>query len=146
MKRVISIILIMTLVFTMVGCGQTEDKSSITEVKVTIPCSTGTRAIVEGEAVIATQAYLLARAYFEKLETYNMDSFDAQEYSKLLAEATEAFRIAEAFSDSLEMHAGALEEIEKNDSVQQEKARYELLSMFTDSTLYQTVPAPGIRM
>ena len=136
MKRVISIILIMTLIFTMVGCGQTEDKSSITEVKVTIPCSTGTRAIVEGEAVIATQAYLLARAYFEKLETYNMDSFDAQEYSKLLAEATEAFRIAEAFSDSLEMHAGALEEIEKNDSVQQEKARYELLSMFTDSTLY----------
>ena len=136
MKRVIIIILIMTLIFTMVGCGQTEDKSSITEVKVTIPCSTGTRAIVEGEAVIATQAYLLARAYFEKLETYNMDSFDAQEYSKLLAEATEAFRIAEAFSDSLEMHAGALEEIEKNDSVQQEKARYELLSMFTDSTLY----------
>ena len=136
MKRVISIILIMTLIFTMVGCGQTEDKSSITEVKVTIPCSTGTRAIVEGEAVIATQAYLLARAYFEKLETYNMDSFDAQEYSKLLAEATEAFRIAETFSDSLEMHAGALEEIEKNDSVQQEKARYELLSMFTDSTLY----------
>lgn len=136
MKRVISIILIMTLIFTMVSCGQTEDKSSITEVKVTIPCSTGTRAIVEGEAVIATQAYLLARAYFEKLETYNMDSFDAQEYSKLLAEATEAFRIAEAFSDSLEMHAGALEEIEKNDSVQQEKARYELLSMFTDSTLY----------
>ena len=136
MKRVISIILIMTLIFTMVGCGQTEDKSSITEVKVTIPCSTGTRAIVEGEAVIATQAYLLARAYFEKLETYDMDSFDAQEYSKLLAEATEAFRIAEAFSDSLEMHAGALEEIEKNDSVQQEKARYELLSMFTDSTLY----------
>lgn len=136
MKRVISIILIMTLIFTMVGCGQTEDKSSITEVKVTIPCSTGTRAIVEGEAVIATQAYLLARAYFEKLETYNMDSFDAQEYSKLLAEATEAFRIAEAFSDSLEMHAGALEEIEKNDSAQQEKARYELLSMFTDSTLY----------
>lgn len=136
MKRIISIILIMTLIFTMVGCGQTEDKSSITEVKVTIPCSTGTRAIVEGEAVIATQAYLLARAYFEKLETYNMDSFDAQEYSKLLAEATEAFRIAEAFSDSLEMHAGALEEIEKNDSVQQEKARYELLSMFTDSTLY----------
>ena len=136
MKRVISIILIMTLIFTMVGCGKTEGKSSITEVKVTIPCSTGTRAIVEGEAVIATQAYLLARAYFEKLETYNMDSFDAQEYSKLLAEATEAFRIAEAFSDSLEMHAGALEEIEKNDSVQQEKARYELLSMFTDSTLY----------
>lgn len=136
MKRVISIILIMTLIFTMVGCGQTEDKSSITEVKVTIPCSTGTRAIVEGEAVIATQAYLLARAYFEKLETYNMDSFDAQEYSKLLAEATEAFRIAEAFSDSLEMHAGALEEIEKNDSAQQEKARYELLSMFTDSALY----------
>ena len=136
MKRVISIILIMILIFTMVGCGQTEDKSSITEVKVTIPCSTGTRAIVEGEAVIATQAYLLARAYFEKLETYNMDSFDAQEYSKLLAEATEAFRIAEALSDSLEMHAGALEEIEKNDSVQQEKARYELLSMFTDSTLY----------
>lgn len=136
MKRIISIILIMTLIFTMVGCGQTEDKSSITEVKVTIPCSTGTRAIVEGEAVIATQAYLLARAYFEKLETYNMDSFDAQEYSKLLAEATEAFRIAEAFSDSLETHAGALEEIEKNDSVQQEKARYELLSMFTDSTLY----------
>ena len=136
MKRVISIILIMTLIFSMVGCGQTEDKSSITEVKVTIPCSTGTRAIVEGEAVIATQAYLLARAYFEKLETYNMDSFDAQEYSKLLAEATEAFRIAEAFSDSLEMHAGALEEIEKNDSAQQEKARYELMSMFTDSTLY----------
>ena len=136
MKRIISIILIMTLIFTMVGCGQTEDKSSITEVKVTIPCSTGTRAIVEGEAVIATQAYLLARAYFEKLETYNMDSFDAQEYSKLLAEATEAFRIAEAFSDSLEMHAGAFEEIEKNDSVQQEKARYELLSMFTDSILY----------
>lgn len=136
MKRVISIILIMTLIFTMVSCGQTEEKSSITEVKVTIPCSTGTRAIVEGEAVIATQAYLLARAYFEKLETYNMDSFDAQEYIKLLAEATEAFRIAEAFSDSLEMHAGALEEIEKNDSVQQEKARYELLSMFTDSTLY----------
>lgn len=136
MKRVISIILIMTLIFTLVGCSQTEDKSSITEVKVTIPCSTGTRAIVEGEAVIATQAYLLARAYFEKLETYDMDSFDAQEYSKLLAETTEAFRIAEALSDSLEMHAGALEEIENNDSVQQEKAKYELLSMSTDRTLH----------
>ena len=114
MKRVISIILAIILLFTLVGCGQTEDKGpatdTITEVEVTIPCSTGMRAIVEGEAVIATQTYLLARAYFEKLETYDMDSFDAQEYSKLLAEATEAFRIAGAFIDSLNMHAGALSE------------------------------------
>ncbi|MBQ0037209.1 MAG: hypothetical protein KBS74_00895 [Clostridiales bacterium] len=139
MKRAISILLAITLLFTLAtGCGQKEAESSVTEVKVTLPCSTGTRAIVEGEAVIATQAYLLARAYFEKLETYDMDSFHAQEYRDLLAKALEAFQIAEALCDSFKGHAGALAKMEENESAQnasaqQEKAAYELLSVSTDS-------------
>lgn len=134
MKRAISIILAITLIFALTtGCGKKEAENPITEVKVTIPCSTGSRAIVEGEAVIATQVYLLSRAYFEKLETYDMDSFNAQEYSDLLAEAQEAFRVAEALCDSFESHAGSLADMEENESVQQEKATYELLSASTDS-------------
>ena len=136
MKRVISLILAITLIFTLVSCSKAEDKKAITEVKVTIPCCTGTEAIVEGEAVLATQAYLLARAYFEKLEKYDTDSFDSQEYSQLLADATEAFRIAEAINNSFEMHAEALTEIEQNSTVQQEKAIYELISMSTENTHY----------
>ena len=133
MKKAISIILVFTLIFTLVGCSRNKDDSSITEVKVKIPCSTGSRAIVEGEAVIATQTYLLARAYIEKLETYDMDSFDAQEYSKLLAKAVEATRIAEAFDNSLEKHAGILAKAEEKGSVKQNsKATYELLSMSTN--------------
>ena len=136
MKKVISLILVFTLIFTLVGCSRNKDDSSITEVKVKIPCSTGSRAIVEGEAVIATQTYLLARAYIEKLETYDMDSFDAQEYSKLLAKAVEATRIAEAFDNSLEKHAGILAKAEEKGSVQQNKATYELLSMSTGIVSY----------
>ncbi len=131
MKRVISIILAITLIFALTtGCGK---KNPVTEVEVTIPFSTGSRAVVEGEAVIATQVYLLSRAYFEKLETYDMDSFNAQEYSKLLADTIESFRIAEALSDSFEGHAKTLAETEENGSVQQEKAKFELLSVSTDS-------------
>lgn len=131
MKRVISVILVIMLLFVLGACGQKED-NSITEVKVKAPCSTGEKAIVEGEAVISTQAYLLARAYFEKLETYDMGSFDAKKYSELLAETIEAFRIAEALSDSLEKHAAALAKTEENEPVQQEKATYELLSASTE--------------
>lgn len=137
MKRVISIILAITLIFALpTGCGKKETENPITEVKVMIPCSLGERAIVEGEAVITTQVFLLARAYFEKLETYDMDSFDAQEYSDLLAETAEAFRIAEALCDSFERHAGSLAEAEENGSLQQEKATYELLSASTDNVRY----------
>ena len=81
MKKVISILLILILILALTtGCSKKEAESPITtEVKVVLPCSTGARAIVEGEAVIATQMYLLARAYFEKLGTYDMKSLDAQE-------------------------------------------------------------------
>ena len=129
MKRAIGILLAITLLLALTtGCGIRKTGNSITEVKVTLPCATGSRAIVEGEAVIATQAYLLARAYFEKLETYDMDSFDPQQYSDLLAETAEAFRIAEALCSSFESHAGAFAEAEENGAVQQEKATYEVLS------------------
>ena len=49
MKRAISLVLVFTLIFTLVGCSRNKDDSSITEVKVKNPCSTGSRAIVEGE-------------------------------------------------------------------------------------------------
>lgn len=137
MKRAISIILALILLLVLaVGCGGTANGNPVSEVKVTIPCSTGKKSIVEGEAVIATQVYLLSRAYFEKLETYDMDSFDAQEYSNLMMETIEAFRLAEALSDSLEKHAGALAKTEETESVQQENATYELLSASTDSVRY----------
>lgn len=137
MKRAISIILALILLLVLaVGCGGTANGNPVSEVKVTIPCSTGEKSIVEGEAVIATQVYLLSRAYFEKLETYDMDSFDAQEYSNLMMETIEAFRLAEALSDSLEKHAGALAKTEETESVQQENATYELLSASTDSVRY----------
>lgn len=129
MKRAISIILAFALLFSLAsGCAKKEAGNRMEEVKVILPLSTGSRAVVEGEAVIATQVYLLARAYFEKLEAYDMDSFDAQEYSDLLAEALEAFRIAEALCSSFESHAGAFAEAEEDGVVGQEKATYELLS------------------
>ena len=137
MKRAISIMLAIALICAMTtGCGKTETENPITEVKVTLPQSTGTRAVVEGEAVITTQLYLLVRAYSEKLETFDTENFDAQEYSRLVAEASEAFRIAEAFCASLETHAAALAEIEENASVQQEKATYELLSASSGDIRY----------
>ena len=56
MKRAISIMLAIALICAMTtGCGKTETENPITEVKVTLPQSTGTRAVVEGEAVITTQ-------------------------------------------------------------------------------------------
>lgn len=133
MKRAIGILLAITLIFALLtGCGKPEKENPITEVKVTLPCSTGARAIVEGEAVLSTQVYLLARACFEKLETYDTDSFDAQGYSKLLAETSEAFRIAEALCASFEHHADAFAEVEENGSVPQEKATFEVLSAPAD--------------
>lgn len=137
MKRIISIVLAITLLFAMTtGCAKVESETPITEVKVTVPCSTGLKAIVEGEAVLTSQVYLVSRAYFEKLETYDMDSFDAEEYYKLLKETVEAFRIAKALCDSLERHAGALAEKEENGDIQPEKATYELLSMSISSARF----------
>lgn len=142
MKRALCMILAVLLVFVLItGCGKenisnSEGEVGVSEVKVTLPCSTGIKAAVEGEAVIATQVYLLARAYFEKLETYDTNSFDAEEYSRLLAESLEAFRIAEAFSKSLEQHANALIEIEEDGSYQQEKAVYEQMSAVVESSSY----------
>lgn len=142
MKRILSILMVIALVFTMIsGCGKNSSeksasKDTISEVKVTFPCSTGIKATVEGEAVIATQVYLLARAYFEKLEMYDMDSFDADEYSKLLAEALESFRIAESLSKSFEQHANALIELEEDESYQSEKATYEQVSAAFESSSF----------
>ncbi|MDY3052829.1 MAG: hypothetical protein SOR89_06645 [Ndongobacter sp.] len=137
MKRGISVILSIVLLLTAVsGCSEKKTENPIVEVKVTLPCATGPRATVEGEAILATQTYLLARAYFEKLEVYNMDSFHAREYSELLAEAVEAFRIAEAFSGALKEHAGILAELEEKGVIRQEKAAYELLSASADGVRY----------
>lgn len=136
MKRIVSLLLSIAFILSIAsGCGKTEtaspaeNKPSVTEVKVTFPCSTGTKAIVEGETVLATQAYMLSRAYIEKLETYDMDTFDAQEYSALAANALEALRITEALSASLEQHAAVLAQIEETAPVSQEKATFEELSM-----------------
>ena len=142
MKRILSILMVIALVFTMIsGCGKNSSeksasKDTISEVKVTFPCSTGIKATVEGEAVIATQVYLLARAYVEKLEMYDTDSFDADEYKKLLAEALESFRIAESLSKSLEQHANALIELEEDESYQSEKATYEQVSAAFESSSF----------
>lgn len=158
MKKALSIITAIALIITVItGCGNKETESPAAEsgalaaesgasaaevegqvagIEVTLPVATGTRAMVEGEAVITTQLYLLARAYFEKLETYDMNSFDAKEYSDLLSRALEAFRIAEAFSVSLESHASTLAQIEEKGTSEQEKASYVQLSMKKEKTGY----------
>ena len=81
-------------------------------VEVTLPASTGARAAVEEEAAVAVEAYLVARAYYDKLEHYGLDSFDPDEYIDLLNRATTAFEIADELSAALEEDAEYLSGLE----------------------------------
>ena len=148
MKRFISVVLSIVLILTLAtGCGRTS--SGISEVKVTIPVSKGSRAIVEGEAVISTQLYLLSRAYFEKLSAYDLDKYNAPDYSNLLGSALEAFRLVEAFSGSFEKHADALAKLEESGHSLQGKSNLQLLSMNTGFspfiTAYAAEKSPALK-
>ncbi len=131
MKKTIGILLAVVLALAVLsGCGNEKSETPVTEVKVMLPASTGVRAITEGEAVLATQFYLLSRAYVEKLAGYDLNSFDAEKYGRLISEAAESARIAESFSASLEAHAGELAEAEKAGLAgMKEKASYEQMSV-----------------
>ena len=88
------------------------DEAVIHTVEVTLPASTGARAAVEEEAAVAVEAYLVARAYYDKLEHYDLDSFDPDEYMDLLERATTAFEIADELSAALEEDADYLSGLE----------------------------------
>ncbi len=138
MKKAICIIsAVILIIISAAGCGKSEQAAPVTEVKVMLPVSEGTQAIVEGEAVITTQLYLLGRAYIEKLEKFDTDSFNADEFRTLLAEAQEAFRIAESFCGSFEYHAEELARTEKELSKNRKKSSFEQIPL---QTAYSSSP------
>ena len=112
MKRAISLLLAVAMLLSLAtGCATRENSN---KVRFRLPLSTGIEAVVEGEAVIATQMYLLARSYIEKLEFYDLDAFDARAYADLAKRAWEAVHIAEVLAESFRRHAEALTLLEEN--------------------------------
>ena len=88
------------------------EEAVIHTVEVTLPASTGARAAVEEEAAVAVEAYLVARAYYDKLENYDLENFDPDDYNDLLDRAVTAFEIADELSAALEEDAEYLSELE----------------------------------
>ena len=79
--------------------------------EVTLPASDGARAVVEQQAAVAVEAYLVARAYLDKLEHYDLDSFDPDEYLELMRRAATAFEVADALCGAFEENAELLAEL-----------------------------------
>ena len=89
-----------------------KDASPIRAVEVTFPASTGAQAVVEQQAAVAVEAYLVARAYTDKLENYDLDSFDPDEYAALLDRTVAAWEAADALAAGLEGNAELLVALE----------------------------------
>ena len=155
MARRISCILLSILLIssTLVSCGKKENNEetgketvSITDntetgeagkinsAVVTIKYPEGLRAVVEGEAAVAFQAYLVSRAYYEKLVTYDLDNFDANEYMELYKKADNTARIAEKLAANLEKDCELLAEKEDAGEVMAQPATMEIIaSNFVES-------------
>lgn len=122
MKKALCVLLAFALLFTLLpGCGILKKPSPVSEVKITLPSSSGMQKTVEGETVLTTQMYLLTRAYIDKIENFDTDSFDAQKFNTLLARAQETARVAEALSASMENHVEILEKVEQSGSLKPRK-------------------------
>ena len=155
MARRISCILLSILLIssTLVSCGKKENNEetgketvSITDntetgeagkinsAVVTVKYPEGLRAVVEGEAAVAFQAYLVLRAYYEKLVTYDLDNFDANEYMELYKKADNTARIAEKLAANLEKDCELLAEKEDAGEVMAQPATMEIVaSNFVES-------------
>lgn len=155
MARRISCILLSILLIssTLVSCGKKENNEetgketvSITDntetgeagkinsAVVTVKYPEGLRAVVEGEAAVAFQAYLVSRAYYEKLVTYDLDNFDANEYMELYKKADNTARIAEKLAANLEKDCELLAEKEDAGEVMAQPATMEIVaSNFVES-------------
>lgn len=155
MARRISCILLSILLIssTLVSCGkkenneetgketvsitdntETSEAGKINSAVVTVKYPEGLRAVVEGEAAVAFQAYLVSRAYYEKLVTYDLDNFDANEYMELYKKADNTARIAEKLAANLEKDCELLAEKEDAGEVMAQPATMEIVaSNFVES-------------
>lgn len=153
-KRISCILLSILLISsTLVSCGKKENNEDtgketvtttdntetgeagkINSAVVTIKYPEGLRAVVEGEAAVAFQAYLVSRAYYEKLVTYDLDNFDANEYMELYKKADNTARIAEKLAANLEKDCELLAEKEDAGEVMAQPATMEIVaSNFVES-------------
>lgn len=153
-KRISCILLsVLLIASTLVSCGKKDNnedtgKDSVTTTDnektgeagkinsavVTIEYPEGLRAVVEGEAAVAFQAYLVSRAYYEKLVSYDLDNFDANEYIELYKKADNTAKIAEKLAANLEKDCELLAEKENSGEVMAQPATMEIVaSSFVES-------------
>lgn len=153
-KRISCILLsVLLIASTLVSCGKKENNEDtgketvtttdntetgeagkINSAVVTIKYPEGLRAVVEGEAAVAFQAYLVSRAYYEKLVSYDLDNFDANEYIELYKKADNTAKIAEKLASNLEKDCELLAEKENSGEVMAQPATMEIVaSSFVES-------------
>lgn len=131
MKRIIAILLSLTLTIGMIGCGKKNDpqagNNSNTDSKENVEISVSTsdvtfskeskeRVFVETEAKEAIDFYLVARMYLDKFLQYDIQNGNEEEYNKLLNETIVAFENVQVHADDLFQDAEALEGLEADAS------------------------------
>ena len=124
-KKLLAVLLIVSMVLSLSGCSaisglfggkKADEPAIIYRAKITLPYSTGARAVAEQEGAEVVSAYLTARAYLKQLEDYNTDeaSFDAEAYVALFERTMKALEVAEKLSADLEKNASYLEKLQEN--------------------------------
>ncbi len=127
-KKGLAVLLIISMLLGISGCSAFGGKSSkkedepavIYRARVTLPYSTGARAVAETEGAEALGAYLTARAYVKQLEDFDTSdpaSFDANAYVDLLNRTIKALEVAEKLAADLDKNACYLDLLQRNDYV-----------------------------
>lgn len=136
MKRLLTLTIIVSLLVSLIGCG--DIKSEDTEVENTVkktsteepvaketdagvmlnteelvlPAESEERLQVETGAAMAINYYLAARAYLDMFLQYDIESGNAEEYEALLNKTLDAFNKVDEISSNLATSAGELESLE----------------------------------
>ena len=124
-KKGLAVLLIISMLLGISGCSAFGGKSSkkedepavIYRARVTLPYSTGARAVAEQEGAEVVSAYLTARAYLKQLEDFDTSdeaSFDSEAYVALFERTMKALEVAEKLSADLQKNAAYLEKLQEN--------------------------------
>ena len=136
MKRLLTLTIIVSLLVSLIGCGdiKSEDTEAENTVKKTsteepvaketdagvmlnteelvLPAESEERLQVETDAAMAINYYLAARAYLDMVLQYDIESGNAEEYEALLNKTLDAFNKVDEISSNLATSAGELESLE----------------------------------
>ncbi len=113
MKKLIAILLTVSMIFVVTACGADNTSSNSTKtdsVSIQLPAVDKARAVVEQMGAIAVDQYVYARIKTDELIEYDLETGSLEELSEMVEQTMQAWQVAEAAATATEQMTSDVED------------------------------------